>query len=130
MCNRMKSLQLVLCLRLGAGAIPCRRRILATLWSENLVTQIDHCPDDAIITPAGVLTRQFHYQLFDCRIDLRAGGQSAFLRAVEFLSDDDTRPGSYPVWRCRRFPVGLSVPDVWQSRPRSPSRHQTTAIVP
>ena len=54
----------------------------------NLVTQIGHCSDDAIVTPARVLTRQFHHQLFDCRIDSRAAGQSAFLRAVEFLSDE------------------------------------------
>ena len=65
------------------------------------------------------------------RIDSRAVGQSAFLRAVEFLTDQLPIPvrGSYPVWRCRRFPVGLSSPDAWQSQPRSPSRHRTTAIV-
>jgi hypothetical protein len=50
--------------------------------------QNGHCSDDAIVTPATVLTRQFHDQLFDCRIDSWATGQSAFLRAVEFLSDE------------------------------------------
>ena len=54
----------------------------------NLVTQIGQCADDAIVTPARVLTRQFHHQLFDCRVDSRAARQSAFLRAVEFLSDE------------------------------------------
>jgi hypothetical protein len=57
------------------------------------VTQIGQCSDDAIVTPARVLTRQFHNQLFDCRIDSWATGQSALLRAVEFLSDEFPIPG-------------------------------------
>jgi hypothetical protein len=59
----------------------------------NLVTQIGQCSDDAIVTPATGLTRQAHHQLFDCRIDSRATGQSPFLRAVEFLSDELPIPG-------------------------------------
>ena len=59
----------------------------------NLVTQIGHCSDDAIVTPARVLTRYFHHPLFDCRFDPRATDQSAFQRAVEFLSDEPPIPG-------------------------------------
>ena len=40
----------------------------------DFVTQIGHCSDDAIVTLARVLSRQFHHQLFDCRIDSRAAG--------------------------------------------------------
>ena len=46
----------------------------------NLLTQIGQGSDDSIVTPARILTRQFHHPLFDCRIDSRAAGQSAFLR--------------------------------------------------
>ena len=59
----------------------------------NLLPQIGQCSNDAIVTPARVLTRQFHHQLFDYRIDSRAAGQSPFLRAVELLSDELPIPG-------------------------------------
>jgi hypothetical protein len=66
---------------------------IANALIGNLVTQIGQSSDDAIVTPARVLTRQFHYQLFDCHIDSRAACQSTFLRAVEFLSDELPIPG-------------------------------------
>ena len=42
----------------------------------NFLTQIGQCSNDAIVTPARVLTRQFHHQLFDYCIDSRAAGQT------------------------------------------------------
>jgi hypothetical protein len=57
------------------------------------VTQIGQGSDDAIITPATVLTSQAHHQLLDCRLDSRAGGRPAILRAIEFLSDELPIPG-------------------------------------
>ena len=38
----------------------------------DLVTQIGERSDDSIVTPTGILTRQFHDQLFDRRVDSRS----------------------------------------------------------
>ncbi len=82
----MKSLQVVLCLRFG-GLDPMSPQNISHALVGDLVTQIGQCSDDAIVPPTRVLTCQFQDQLFDYRINSWAAGQSAFLRAVELLSD-------------------------------------------
>jgi hypothetical protein len=58
----------------------------------NLVTQIGQCPDDAIVTQPQ-FSRAVSPPALRCCIDSRAAGQSAFLPAVEFLSDELPIPG-------------------------------------
>src|SRR5437667_1982631 len=116
----MNSLQVVLCLRFGAGAIPMSPQNIADALVGNLVTQIGHCSDDATVTPARVLARQFHHPALRLP-DPLAGGRLIGVSSSRRISERrtcDTRRGAYPVWRCRRLPVGLSAPDAWQSQPR------------
>jgi hypothetical protein len=46
---------------LRGGRNPISPQDIAHALVGNLVTQIGHCSDDAIVTPARVLTRQFHH---------------------------------------------------------------------
>jgi hypothetical protein len=63
MCERMKSFQVVVWLRLGAGAIPCRRETLPMVWSETH-GRIGECTNNPVICPAGVLSRHLNNKSF------------------------------------------------------------------
>ena len=89
----MKSLQVVVLLRSGTGAIPCRRRILPTVWWDNWMSQVGQCSYNPVITPAGVLASPAHHQILDLGISARPAGRSALFAAIEFLSHQLAIPG-------------------------------------
>jgi hypothetical protein len=50
-------------------------------------------PNDAIVTPAGILARKAHNELYHLQIDQRSADAPMLLGAVEFASDQFAIPG-------------------------------------
>jgi len=57
------------------------------------VTQIGQGSDDAVISPAGVLSRHSHHQGFHFRSHGRAARILAMFGAIELLGDEPSIPG-------------------------------------
>jgi len=93
MCDAMKSFQAVLWLLFGAGAIPCRRRTLPTVWSETWWPRWGQSANDPVVAPAGVLARHLHNQTLHFGINPRPTGVCAMLRVIELLRNQFPEPG-------------------------------------
>jgi hypothetical protein len=89
----MKSFQLVLWLRFGAGAMPCRLQNVSDRLIGDLMAEIGESASDAIVTPAFDLLGHAADQRFDFRADARTSRVGAMLRAVELAGDQTAIPG-------------------------------------
>ena len=58
-----------------------------------MVTQVGQCTDDAVISPAAVLSGHAHYQGFHFRWNLGAAWILPVLGAIELLGDQPSIPG-------------------------------------
>jgi hypothetical protein len=84
----MKSLQVVLRLRVGAGGIPHPRRMFPTVWSETLWPRLAKGTDDAVVSPAGVLSGEADNERFEFWRDAGPAGRSTKFGTVKFCGSD------------------------------------------
>ena len=94
----------------------CRRRTS----NRQVVTQIGQRSDDAVISPAGILTRHSHHQGFHFRLNCGAAGILPVFGAIELLGDEPSIPGQDGVgfgdagdlserFASQRFPISARV---------------------
>ncbi len=92
-CAAIKSFQVVVWLRFGAGAIPCRRRMFPTVLIANGMTEIRKSSDDAVVAPGRILSRHAHDQVGYFSRNGGTANRIAILRSVELTGDEPTVPG-------------------------------------
>jgi hypothetical protein len=82
----MNSFHVVLWLRFGAGAMPCRFSTLHRLV-RNIIAEIGGRTDDPIVTPADSLLGDLDDQCLQFRLDGRPARIAPVFGSIEFLGD-------------------------------------------
>ena len=86
----MKSFQVVFWLRLGAGWIP---EDVSPRLIGNRVAEICQGSDDAVVSPAGVLSGEAHNERFQFGCDPGPAWSGAEFRTVKLAGNEATVPG-------------------------------------
>src|SRR5580700_7848687 len=87
-------------------------------WRVRILAGDMTASDDAVISPASILTRHSHHQSFHFWFNRGAAWIPSVFGTIELLGDEPsiTRLGWCQAWRCRRPLGALCVPDVSPSR--------------
>jgi hypothetical protein len=73
--------------------MPWRRRMFPTRLIRQAVTQIGHRSDDAVISPASILTRHSHHQSLHARFNGGAAWRLSVFGTIELLGGQPSIPG-------------------------------------
>ena len=95
----MNSFHVVVVFRSGAGGMPCRFRILPTVWSLSVVAQVRQGANDSVVAPGAVLPRHTHDQSLQFLVDQGTAGSLTLCRAVKLLRHELPVPAKNRV-RC------------------------------
>src|SRR5947208_1556276 len=110
MCERMKSFQFVVCVRFGAGAIPCRRRTLPMVWSETSCPTCVSATRNPVVARAGILASEAEDESFNFRTDSWPARIRPAPGAIELRGNESPIPSQNHVGFRDARDIGQSLP--------------------